>query len=247
MTAVTDAAPRCPTCGNPAAADAAFCGVCYEVLKKRAASPAASAPPPGPEPSVATKAPTARHLPWAVSLVIALWLAWGFRDALPITAGWERITRLYPTGLANFLFHEGGHMVFGLLGLGNQFLTVLGGSAMQLLIPAACAIHLYLQKSRVGSLLCLAWLGQSAVDLSFYIADAKQQVLILITGRSGSEGSFHDWAYLLDCFGLRRYAVGFGQTVFFFGCWLALWALLELAVTLLARHPAESRGPVETR
>lgn len=151
--------------------------------------------------------------------------AWKFADYLPITDGWMRVKGLYPTGLANFLFHEGGHLIFSVLGF--QFLTVAAGSALQLALPLACAAHLYFSKSPVGALLCLMWTGQSLVDLSFYIADAKQQVLILITGTSGSEGSFHDWAYLLDCFGLRAYAVGLGRLAFFAGCWLGLWAPLE--------------------
>ena len=134
-----------------------------------------------------------------------------------------RVARMYPFGLANFLFHEGGHLIFGVLCFGNQFMTVLGGSLMQLLIPMACLAHFYIRKSTAGALFCVAWVGQNLIDIAFYMADAKQQVLILITGTSGTEGSFHDWRFLLDVFGLTKHAVGLGCVVFFFGCVLGLW------------------------
>jgi len=217
---MTDGPRLCPKCGNAVDAEAAYCGVCYEVLRKTAP---AGAPEAGRD-SLPPQAPPLVSLsagPAAAAFLFAFVFARRFADYLPITDAWMRVARGYPFGLANLVFHEGGHAVFGVLGW--QFLTVLGGSAMQLLIPAACLVHLYLRRSRVGVLLCVAWLGQNLIDLAFYIADAKQQALILITGTSGTEGSFHDWAYLLDVFGMRRHAVGLGQAAFFAGCFALSW------------------------
>ena len=226
----------CPNCKNEVAADAAYCGVCYEVLRKPQAAEKAAQTPAAAAPKAAPARPP---LPWAVPLALsfplAAFFAWNFADYLPITDVWMRVARMYPFGLANFLFHEGGHWIFYAVFFGNQFMNVLGGSAMQLLIPLACLVNFYVQESVAGMLLCVAWVGQNLIDVAFYVADAKQQVLILITGTSGSEGSFHDWRFLLDVFGLTRHAVGLGQCVFFVGCWLGLWPFFIAAALALRR------------
>ena len=41
----------------------------------------------------------------------------------------------------NLLFHEAGHMVFGLIGI--QFITVLGGTLLQLIIPITVIFYFF--------------------------------------------------------------------------------------------------------
>ena len=46
------------------------------------------------------------------------------------------------------------------------------------------------------------WVGQSIINVYVYAADAVVMQLVLTSGFTGSEGSFHDWNYLLTRTGL---------------------------------------------
>jgi hypothetical protein len=46
------------------------------------------------------------------------------------------------------------------------------------------------------------WVGQTILNVSVYAADAVVMQLVLTSGFTGSEGSFHDWNYLLTRTGL---------------------------------------------
>ncbi len=46
------------------------------------------------------------------------------------------------------------------------------------------------------------WLGQSILNVYVYAADAVVMQIVLLGGLTGSEGSFHDWNYLLTEMGL---------------------------------------------
>ncbi len=90
----------------------------------------------------------------------------------------------------NLIFHEAGHVVFI---FGGQFIHILGGTIMQLAIPAICAIYFFKQYQRVSGSICLMWLGQSFINVSIYAGDAVKQNLELLGGSS----VIHDWNYLL--------------------------------------------------
>jgi hypothetical protein len=114
-------------------------------------------------------------------------------------------------------------MIFGLLGM--QFLMVAGGTIMQLAMPGACLVHFWKRGNWAGVGAMISWLGMNLVNISYYVADAKLQAIILITGVSGSEGGGHDWGYMLETLGLKNYCVGIGQLIFFFGCGLMVFPL----------------------
>lgn len=134
-------------------------------------------------------------------------------------------------GSVNLAFHEAGH-VFAMV-TGSQFVTAAAGSVFQTLVPAACLAHFWLKKSRAGVLFCLFWVGHNLLDWSFYLADAKLQALILLEGRSGQEGGFHDWAYVLDALGARARAQSYGRFLFFLGNW-TMGTALALALAPVA-------------
>ncbi len=48
------------------------------------------------------------------------------------------------------------------------------------------------------------WVGQSVLNVWVYAADAVDMQLVLISGFTGTEGSFHDWNYLLTETGLMK-------------------------------------------
>jgi hypothetical protein len=84
--------------------------------------------------------------------------------------------------------HETGHLVFSFAG---EFLTILGGTLFQLLVPAAFVVALWRRGDRHGATVPLWWLGQNCWNISVYIKDARAQELSLVGGGE------HDWAMLL--------------------------------------------------
>ena len=115
--------------------------------------------------------------------------------------------------LPNLVFHEAGHLIFSPLG---RFMSVLGGSLMQALIPVVAAIAFIRQEQAFGAAICVWWAGQNLVDLAPYIADARALQLVLLGGRTGAEVEGHDWEFILTRLRLlhRDQAIGRGAHVF---------------------------------
>lgn len=109
-------------------------------------------------------------------------------------------TPLSPDAMESFLhlpdlvFHEAGHLIFSPFG---QFMSVLGGSLLQVLIPVVCAVAFIRQEQLFGAAICVWWAGQNLVDLAPYIADARALQIVLLGGRTGAEVEGHDWEYIL--------------------------------------------------
>lgn len=95
--------------------------------------------------------------------------------------------------------HETGHLLFGILG---EFMMVAGGSILQILFPAAFVGYFIWQKSFYSAAIVTLWVGQSILNMWVYAADAVVMQLVLTSGFTGSEGSFHDWNFMLERTGL---------------------------------------------
>src|SRR6478672_9980525 len=95
--------------------------------------------------------------------------------------------------------HETGHLLFRPFG---QFLMVAGGSLFQVIMPAVFVGYFVWQRSFYSAAIVLFWVGQSILNVWIYAADAVVMRLVLTSGFTGSEGSFHDWNYLLTRTGL---------------------------------------------
>jgi hypothetical protein len=95
--------------------------------------------------------------------------------------------------------HETGHLLFRPFG---QFLMVAGGSLFQVMMPAIFVGYFVWQRSFYSAAVVLFWVGQSILNVWVYAADAVVMQLVLTSGFTGSEGSFHDWNYLLTTTGL---------------------------------------------
>ncbi len=107
--------------------------------------------------------------------------------------------------LINLPFHEAGHVLFRPLG---TFMTSLGGTLGQLLIPAICGIVLLVKtRDAFGAAVSLWWFGENFLDIAPYINDAQAGELPLLGGNFGHSApyGFHDWAYLLTESGLLAY------------------------------------------
>lgn len=104
--------------------------------------------------------------------------------------------------------HETGHLVFA---VGGEFPMLLGGTLLQLLVPAAFVAALWRQGDRHGATVPLWWLGQNCWNISLYIKDARKQELPLVGGGE------HDWALLLGRMGWLDRDQAIGGAVFLIG------------------------------
>ena len=114
--------------------------------------------------------------------------------------GWIALTPMQGSFLDNvdLPIHEFGHLLFRPLG---EFMMVAGGSLFQVIFPAIFAGYFFWQKSFYSSAIALFWVGQSILNVWAYASDAVVMKLVLTSGFTGSEGSFHDWNYLLTATG----------------------------------------------
>jgi hypothetical protein len=104
----------------------------------------------------------------------------------------------------NLMFHEAGHPIFGLLG---HFFGYLGGSLMQLLVPAVfCFAFLWQNRDPFGASIGLWWFAVSLMDLAPYIGDARVMQLTLLGGGTGTDRpGMHDWNNILGQLGLLEW------------------------------------------
>jgi hypothetical protein len=123
--------------------------------------------------------------------------------------------------LIDLVFHEAGHVIFGVFG---RFLGVLGGSLNQVLIPAVCTGYFLWHRQTAAAAVTLFWTGESVTDVAIYVADGRDMALPLL-----AEGLVHDWNWILSALSLRNQAVPLGRAVFAVGV-----AVLAAAVALLA-------------
>jgi hypothetical protein len=84
--------------------------------------------------------------------------------------------------------HESGHLIFGPFG---EFVGILGGTLMQLLVPASFVGYFMHQGDRHAASVALWWIAQNLWNVSVYVGDARAEQLPLVGGGE------HDWAYLL--------------------------------------------------
>ena len=95
--------------------------------------------------------------------------------------------------------HETGHLLFRPFG---EFMMIAGGSLFQVIFPAVFVGYFVWQRQFYSAAIVLLWVGQSILNVWVYAADAVVMQLVLTSGFTGAEGSFHDWNYMLDHLGL---------------------------------------------
>lgn len=105
------------------------------------------------------------------------------------------------------IFHEAGHVIFMPFG---EFMTILGGTLGQLLMPLIMAGALLMRTRDPFAAAIAMWLfGVSLLDIAPYVYDALHPQLVLVGGHTGEEGG-HDWIYLLSETGWLQQAQGIG-------------------------------------
>jgi len=137
----------------------------------------------------------------------------------------------------NLLFHEAGHLFFGILG---QTLAIAGGTLGQFVFPLACAFHFRAQGQRFESALMGVWAGENLMYTGRYAADAQAQVLPLVGGH------IHDWEWMLSRAGLLEHCEWIGGAFHVAGSFVALASFGFAAMHLLRERSAraETQGSV---
>jgi hypothetical protein len=107
----------------------------------------------------------------------------------------------------DLVIHEAGHFFFSLFG---KFIYTLGGSLMQIILPAIIAGFFLRNNYRTGVQFSLLWLGQNLINISVYAADARAQKLPLLGGNK----VYHDWHYLLGELNILEHDQAAGYTFF---------------------------------
>lgn len=101
--------------------------------------------------------------------------------------------------LVDLPIHEFGHLLFRPFG---EFMMIAGGSLLQVIFPAIFVGYFLKNEKYYSAAIVLFWVGQSLLNVFVYAADAVVMQIVLLGGLTGSEGSFHDWNYLLTETGL---------------------------------------------
>jgi hypothetical protein len=134
--------------------------------------------------------------------------------------------------LPDLVFHEAGHIIFSPFG---RFITVLGGSLMQVLVPVVAAVAFVRQEDLYSAAICGWWAGQNLIDLAPYIADARALQLILLGGHTGAEVEGHDWEFILTQLHVTHLDRQIGTTAYAIGL-LVMIASLAFASRSALRH-----------
>lgn len=180
----------------------------------------------------------------ALCLLFFLWgctfIASDWRD--PESQGWFM-------HLVNTPFHEFGHVIFRVFG---DWMMFLGGSLFQVLWPFGIGVYFLLREGKpFAASVCLWWTGQSLIDVSPYIGDARALALPLLgewhEGVSEVRHLRHDWHNILEPLGLLHWDARFANLAHWLGSLLILaafaWGALYLYRAHLRRRDAEDELP----
>jgi hypothetical protein len=97
--------------------------------------------------------------------------------------------------------HEGGHLLFRWLG---HTMMLLGGTFLQLFVPAALALYFVFRRQVLGTAFCLFCFFEQFLPIATYMADARAQELPLLTV-GDPEFVEHDWFAIFNMTGLLEH------------------------------------------
>jgi hypothetical protein len=171
--------------------------------------------------------PATGSISWA-RLPLALLLGWW-----TVRLGFG-ISRWCFVDYVNLPFHEAGHIFLRPFG---STLHYLGGTIFQLLVPGLLIGYFLVRViNRFAAAVCTWWLGQSLVNVSFYMADARNLQLPLVGGGD------HDWNHLFYTFGVlgEGQVAAISMTTRLLGTAVMLLGLAWCVVFVLPPHLREA-------
>jgi hypothetical protein len=119
----------------------------------------------------------------------------------------------------NLIFHEAGHILFMPFG---RFMTILGGSLNQILIPTIIAGYFFFKGQRYSGAITLFWVGENFWDVSIYASDGRDAILPLL---GGGDSDSHDWLNLLSMMGITAHAQLVGSLIYGVGTLIYIAAI----------------------
>src|SRR5438067_6971012 len=102
---------------------------------------------------------------------------------------------------ANLIVHEGGHNLFGWFG---PTLGLWGGTLLQWLVPLLLAAYFFGQHQITGFVFCLFFFFENWLYTATYMADARAQILRLVT-TGDPDFVEHDFHAIFSHLGVLNY------------------------------------------
>jgi hypothetical protein len=131
--------------------------------------------------------------------------------------------------LANLVVHEGGHNLFVWFG---PTLHVWGGTILQWLVPFLLAAYFFTHRQTTGFVFCLFFFFENWLYTATYMADARAQVLPLVT-TGNAEFAEHDWFRIFTDLGVLEHDTQIAAVIRLIG-----WCGMIGTVVWLALRPA---------
>jgi len=128
----------------------------------------------------------------------------------------------------NAVIHEGGHALFSYLG---DFMNVVGGTLLELLVPFLLAMGFYVRRQPVGFSLFSLVVFENLLYVAHYMSTARslegQYIAIGAGAMSGDEmdPNMHDWHNLFSRFGVLQHDIEISRFVFR-TAWLGMLAMV---------------------
>lgn len=134
---------------------------------------------------------------------------------------------------ANLVVHEGGHLLFGWFG---PTLGIWGGTILQWAVPLALAGYFFSQRHTAGVIFCLFFFFENWLYTATYMADARAQVLPLVSA-GGGDYVEHDWYTIFSSLGVLRYDTAIAAVIRILG-----WCGMVGCVGLLVKELRPTRA-----
>jgi hypothetical protein len=168
-----------------------------------------------------------------------LWGVWLVFYALFLYQAARRHGPLLMMDVVFVPIHEGGHLLFRFFG---EFISVAGGTLLQLLVPLLLATYFVFRRQVQGVAFCLFFFFEQFLPIATYMADARAQDLPLLTV-GDAEDVIHDWNYLFGKLGVLDHDAQIAHSTRFVG-WIGM---LTVVGWLFWRGISDMRSPGSAR
>lgn len=89
--------------------------------------------------------------------------------------------------------HELGHPVFGKIFLDNHFMMIIGGTAMEIIVPLSAFFYFFFKDSKIQADFCLLLLGIAFKSIGFYAGYTLEKEVVLV---NATAETIPDWDFM---------------------------------------------------